>query len=108
MLTANPRTTPTHRTYYNRPMASVRLDPELEARLERAAALLGESKSDFIRQAVTERIDATLAASPAERVAHLLGAVDLGDKVAYRVDEAFGAEVLREHRAQAAAWPRRP
>jgi hypothetical protein len=102
------RNTPTHRTYYNWPVASVRLHPELEARLERAAALLGESKSDFIRHAVTERIEATLAASPAERVAHLIGAVDLGGQAAGRADEAFGALVLREHVAQGAAWRRRP
>jgi Arc/MetJ-type ribon-helix-helix transcriptional regulator len=89
-------------------MRSVRLDPELEARLERAASLLGESRSDFIRHAVTERIEATLAASPAQRVAHLLGAVDLGGQAADRVDEAVGTLVLREHLAQGAAWQRRP
>jgi len=88
-------------------MASVRLDPELEARVARAAALRGESKSDFIRHALAERVDATLAASPAERVAHLVGAVDLGGEVAGRAREAAAELIEREHLAQVAAWQSR-
>ena len=59
-------------------MTSVRLDPDLEARLERAAALRGESKSDFIRSAVADRIEATIGTSLADRLAHVIGKVDLG------------------------------
>ncbi|MHB1577169.1 MAG: type II toxin -antitoxin system TacA 1-like antitoxin, partial [Candidatus Dormibacteria bacterium] len=38
----------------------MRLDPELEGRLQRAAAIRGESLSEFIRRAAAERADATL------------------------------------------------
>lgn len=43
-------------------MRSIRLDAELGARLQRAAAARGESLSEFIRRAAAERADATLAA----------------------------------------------
>jgi len=89
-------------------MASVRLDPDLEALLERAARLRGESKSDFIRAAVTERVEATLTASPAARAAHLLGAIDLGGGVAGRAHEAAAELIRRAHGADRAAWPGRP
>lgn len=42
-------------------MGSLRLDDDLEDRLQRAAAVRGESPSEFIRRAVDERASATLA-----------------------------------------------
>lgn len=47
-------------------MKSLRLDPQLEARLQRAATVAGESLSEFIRRAAAERAEATLAASVAD------------------------------------------
>ncbi|MBA3369128.1 MAG: DUF1778 domain-containing protein [Geodermatophilaceae bacterium] len=41
-------------------MKSLRIDPELERRLQRAAAVKGESLSEFIRRAAPERADTTL------------------------------------------------
>lgn len=38
-------------------MLAVRLDPELEARLIIMAKRTGRSKSDFVRQAIEDRID---------------------------------------------------
>jgi predicted transcriptional regulator len=95
-------TTSTADLYYTDGMTSVRLDPDLEARLARAAALRGESKSEFIRLALIDRIDATLAASPAARAAHLVGAVDLGGGVADRAHEAAADLIGRGHGAATA------
>ena len=85
-------------------MTSVRLDPELEARLERAAALRGESKSDFIRAAVTDRIDATLGASLADRLGHVIGQVDLGGGLAERAHELAREIIVERHRAEVERW----
>ena len=104
MLVPSTRTTTIGCAYYNRPMTSVRLDPELEARLERAAALRGESKSDFIRAAVTDRIDATLGSSLADRLAHVIGQVDLGGGLAERAHELAGELIDQDHSAEVEGW----
>jgi hypothetical protein len=85
-------------------MASVRLDPDLERRLEQAASLRGESKSDFIRAAVIERIDATLGTSLVDRLAHVIGQVDLGGGLAERTSEVFRERLLEQHRAEVERW----
>ncbi|MGH3343857.1 MAG: DUF1778 domain-containing protein [Carbonactinosporaceae bacterium] len=76
-------------------MKSLRLDPELEARLERAAAVRGESLSEFIRRAAAERADATLSASHAADFSDVVGAVHGGGGRARRTGQAF-ADVLAE------------
>lgn len=86
-------------------MTSVRLDADREALLERAAALRGESKSDFIRAAVDERVQATLGSSLPDRLAHVIGQVDLGGGRAERAHELAGERVRRAH---ADALERRP
>jgi hypothetical protein len=88
-------------------MASVRLDPDVEARLERAAALRGESKSDFIRAAVAERVAATLGASLPDRLAHVIGQVDLGGGLAERAHELAGELIREAHVVEAERWGRR-
>lgn len=88
-------------------MASVRLDADLEARLERAAALRGESKSDFIRAAVAERVEATLGSSLVDRLAHVIGQVDLGGGLAERAHELAGELIGEAHRTEAEEWDRR-
>jgi predicted DNA-binding protein len=85
-------------------MTSVRLDPELEARLERAAAVRGETKSDFIRAAVADRIDATLGTSLADRLAHVIGQVDLGGGLAERAHELAREIIVERHRAEVERW----
>ena len=86
--------------YYNALVATARFDSDLEQRLERAARLAGVSKSQFIRDAVTERIDATLGATVYDRMAHLIGKVSLGGGVADRAHEAAAELVLQEHLAE--------
>ena len=91
--------------YYHQQVASVRLDLELDARLARAAAARGESKSDFIRAALIERIEATLGTSLVDRLAHVIGQVDLGGGRAERAHELARARVAERHRAEVERWP---
>jgi hypothetical protein len=56
-------------------MKSVRLDPALQARLKQAAQLARVSESEFIRAAIAERSDATLADNLEARLGGLVGAV---------------------------------
>jgi len=74
---------------------SLRLDPELEKRLQRAAAVQGESLSEFMRRAAADRADRVLTASGSEHFADVLGAVHGGGRRARRTGEAF-TEIVRE------------
>ena len=75
-------------------MKSLRIDPELEARLHRAAAIRGESLSEFIRRAAAERADATLVSEAAD-FDDILGVVHGGGGRARRTGRAF-TEIVRE------------
>lgn len=79
-------------------MRSVRLDPELEQRIERAAALRGESLSEFIRRAAADRADATLKADPVDDFADVLGVVHGGGGRARKPSEAFRRELAQARR----------
>lgn len=70
-------------------MKSLRLDPELESRLQRAAAVRGESLSEFIRRAAAERADATLVTNDAADFDDVLGVVHGGGGRARRTGAAF-------------------
>ncbi len=70
-------------------MKSVRLDPELEGRLQRTAAVRGESLSEFIRRAAAERADATLVVGHADDLTDVLGVVHGGGGRARRTGETF-------------------
>jgi Protein of unknown function (DUF1778) len=70
-------------------MRSLRLDPELDQQLRRAAALKGESVSEFIRNAAAERAEETLADYGRERFADIAGIVRGGGGRARRTGEAF-------------------
>lgn len=59
-------------------MRSVRLDDELEARLEQAAEASGQAASDIIRQGVRQRCDEILARSPRNDLAEFIGSVASG------------------------------
>lgn len=69
---------------------TLRLDAELEKRLEHAAAAAGESLSEFIRQAATERADTVLNTGDREDFADVLGVIHGGAGQARRTGEAFG------------------
>jgi predicted transcriptional regulator len=72
-----------------RAMRSLRLDPELDRQVRKAAAMRGESVSEFIRQAAAKRVEATLAERGRERFADVAGAVHGGGGRARRTGEAF-------------------
>ncbi|MGL5816060.1 MAG: DUF1778 domain-containing protein [Phycicoccus sp.] len=78
-------------------MRSLRLDPNLEVRLQEAARVRGETLSEFIRRAAAERADATLAASPEEDFADVLGVVRGGGGRARRTGEAFAELITERH-----------
>lgn len=70
-------------------MKSIRLDHQLERRLEMAAAIRGETLSEFIRRAAAERADQTLAAGDADGFDDVLGAVRGGGGRARNAGAAF-------------------
>jgi predicted transcriptional regulator len=78
-------------------MKSVRLDPELEDRITRAAAARGETVSEFIRRAVAKRADETVEPDPLAAFADVLGVVHAGGGRARRTGEAFH-ETLTERK----------
>jgi hypothetical protein len=79
---------------------SLRLDPVLEKRLQRAAAVQGESLSEFMRRAAADRADRVLTASGSKDFADVLGAVHGGGRRARRTGEAF-TEIVREASSKA-------
>jgi len=79
-------------------MRSLRLDPELDAKLRRAAAIKEESVSEFIRQAIESRADEILGDRPSGNFADVAGVVHGGGDRARRSGEAF-TEVLHQQRA---------
>lgn len=81
-------------------MKTLRLDPDLEIRLQRAAAAAGESLSEFIRQAAAQRADTVLDAGGREGFADVLGVVHGGGGRGRRTGEAF-TEALVEAKQDA-------
>lgn len=78
-------------------MRSLRIDTELDERIQRAAKLEGSSVSEFIRDAAAERAERALAERGAERLADVVGVVRGGGGRARDTGEAF-AELLAERR----------
>jgi len=58
---------------------SLRLDPDLDEKIRRAAAISGESVSEFIRTAAEDRANETLAAQPSGSFADVADAADVAD-----------------------------
>ncbi len=79
---------------------SLRLDPVLEKRLQRAAGVQGESLSEFMRRAAADRADRVVTASSSEDFVDVLGAVHGGGRRARRPGEAF-TEIVREASSKA-------
>lgn len=78
-------------------MRSLRLDPDLDKKVRRAAAAKGESVSEFLRRAATERAEETLAGHRSERFADVAGVVHGGGGRARRTGAAL-TEALAEDR----------
>lgn len=79
-------------------MRSLRLDPELDQQVQRAAAVAGESVSEFIRQAAAQRAQETLAGQGRERLADVVGVVHGGGGRARRSGAAFADVVAGRSR----------
>lgn len=79
-------------------MKSVRLEPGLEAKLERAARAVAMSQSDFIRDALRRRCEEVLGGSLAERLAPVIGIVQGGGGRAAHTGRAFTQLLLRRRR----------
>lgn len=80
-------------------MRSLRLDPDLDEKVQRAAAVKGESVSEFIRNAAEERADHTLMVRPSDRFADVTGIVHGGGGQARRSGKAF-TDTLVQRRAK--------
>ena len=78
-------------------MRSLRLDPELDDRVRRAAAREDVSVSEFLRRAAAERAERTLDRRASEELADVIVAVRSSGGQAARTGEAFG-ELLEERR----------
>jgi len=76
---------------------SVRLDPELDELVQRAAAHEGSSVSEFLRRAAAERARRTLAQRPSDELGDVIGAVRSDGGHARRTGEAF-ADLLASRR----------
>lgn len=78
-------------------MRSVRLDPELDRQVRKAAALKGESVSEFLRQAAAKHAEETLGERGSDRFADVAGSVHGGGGRARRSGAAF-VEAVSERR----------
>ena len=82
---------------------SVRLDPELETQLARAAEVEGLSASDFIREAVRERSARVLGRTLHDELADVIGALPPhkgAATIAERTGAAFTDLLLRKRVAR--------
>lgn len=79
-------------------MRSLRLDPGLDQRVRRAAALEDTSVSEFLRQAAAERAERTLADDNGERLSYAIGAVRSELGLARKTGEAFAELAEEKHR----------
>jgi Protein of unknown function (DUF1778) len=78
-------------------MKTLRLHPELEQRLQRAASVTGVSLSEFIREAAAERADAVLRANPRADFTDVLGVIHGHGGQAQHTGQAF-SDVLAARR----------
>jgi hypothetical protein len=81
-------------------MRSLRLDPELDVKVQRAAEISGQSVSEFIRRAAEDRADETLASQHGGHFADVAGVVHGGGGGgggrARRSGQAFSAGLARD------------
>ena len=79
-------------------MKSVRLEAELQTRLERAARAASATQSEFIRDALARRCDEVLGESLAERLAPVVGTVHSAGGRAADTGKAFRKLLDRKKR----------
>lgn len=80
-------------------MKSVRLDPDLQARLKEAARTAGVSESEFIRAAIADRSAATLADRLEGSLTGLVGAIRSKGGRAGKAHERY-RELLKQRSAR--------
>lgn len=79
-------------------MASVRLDPELEDQVNEAARRLGESKSEFIRRALSDRVEeARRSGLNWDALWTKVDAIELPDPVPYEQLDEWSQYLYRKH-----------
>jgi Ribbon-helix-helix protein, copG family len=79
-------------------MRSLRLEPQLDDRVRRAAAAEGTSVSEFLRRAAAERADRALSHRNGDRLADVIGVVHGGGAGRARESGAAFGELLAERR----------
>jgi len=79
-------------------MRSLRLDPELDQRVRRAATLEGSSISEFLRRAAAERAERTLSQGGSERLEDVVGVIHGGGGRARETGKAFADLLVQEPR----------
>ena len=80
-------------------MRSLRLEPDLDERVRRAAEVEGISVSEFLRRGAAERAERTLALRNSDRLADVIGIVrGDGESVAEDTGRAF-TDLLIEQQA---------
>jgi hypothetical protein len=79
-------------------MRSLRLDPDLDEKVRRAAAARGESVSQFLRRAAAERVEETLASHRSERFIDVAGVVHGGGGRARRTGATFTESLVEDRR----------
>lgn len=82
-------------------MRSLRLEPDLDDRVRRAAAAEGASVSEFLRRAAAERADRTLSVRNSDRLGDIIGAVRAGGAGRARDTGAAFGELLDGRRRRA-------
>ncbi|HEX4804419.1 MAG TPA: ribbon-helix-helix protein, CopG family [Conexibacter sp.] len=75
-------------------MRSLRLEPDLDDRVRRAAAAEGTSVSEFLRRAAAERAELTLSTRNSDRLGGVIGAVRAGGAGRARDTGAAFGELL--------------
>jgi uncharacterized protein DUF1778 len=76
---------------------SLRLEPDLDERVRRAAEVEGVSVSEFLRRGAAERAERTLALRNSDRLADLIGVVNGGAGVAEDTGKAFADLLVEQH-----------
>lgn len=82
-------------------MRSIRLEPDLDDRVQRAAAAEGTTVSEFLRRAAAERAELMLARRNSDRLGDVIGAVRAGGAGRARDSGvAFGELLAADRRRQ--------
>jgi len=81
-------------------MRSLRLDPDLDERVRRAASAEGASVSEFLRRAAAERAERTLSQRNSDRLADVIGVVHSGGGRARDTGGAFTDLLVERRRAR--------